>query len=122
MWSASGERAAGGDPRWLWRVRRGHRLDVWNDSDRATLHLSQTMQCGGQVPGRTQRRGIQGNEKAVDGAGQRSLPDVECPGSVRTFGGLCRAVASANPESRGNVGTLQQGGAVQVSPGQFDRG
>ena len=49
--------AAGGDPRWLWRVRRGHRLGLWEHGARATLHFSQAAQCRGQVPGGTQRGG-----------------------------------------------------------------
>ncbi len=37
---ASGERAASRGQRWLWGVRRGGGLGVWNHSRRATLHLS----------------------------------------------------------------------------------
>jgi hypothetical protein len=95
--------AAGGDQGWLWRVRRGHLLGLWLHSARATLHFSQAAQCGGQVPKGTQRRGAQGNEEAVDGAGQCHLPSRKCPGSEAAFDGLCRAVASANSQSRGDL-------------------
>ena len=105
-WSAPGDGAAGGDPRWLWRVRRGHRLGVWNHGARTTLHFSQTTQCRGQVPGGTQRGDEQGNEEAADGAGQCHVSSRECPGSEAAFDGLCRAVASANPPSA--VATLER--------------
>ena len=75
--SAPGDGAAGGDPRWLWRVRRGHRLGVWNHGTRATLHFSQAPQCRRQVPGGTQRGDEQGNEEATDGAGQCHLSSRE---------------------------------------------
>ncbi len=61
--AAPGEGAAGGDPRWLWRVRRGHCLGLWKHGDRATLHLSQTAQCRRQVPQGTQRGGRNKEER-----------------------------------------------------------
>jgi Transposase, Mutator family len=102
--STSRERAASGDPRWPWRVRRGHRLGLWKHGARATLHVSQAAQCRRQEPRGTQRGGEQGNAEAVDGAGQRHLSSRECPGSETAFDDLCQRVASAHPQSRGNVG------------------
>jgi hypothetical protein len=55
--------------RWLWRVRGGVGLGVWVQCRRAALHFSQIAQCRRQVPGGTQRRGEQGDEKAAPGAG-----------------------------------------------------
>src|SRR6266568_3841792 len=72
-----GNGAAGSDPRWLWRVRRGHRVGLWEHSARAALHFSQAAQCRGQVPGGTQRGGEQGDEKTAHGAGQRHLSGRE---------------------------------------------
>src|SRR5713101_7027518 len=83
---APGDGAAGGDPRWLWRVRRGHRLGVWKHGARATLHFAQGTQCRGQVPRGTQRRGAQGNAEAVAGTSECCLPGGECRGSKRTVG------------------------------------
>jgi hypothetical protein len=77
-WLASGDGTAGSDQGWLWRVRRGHRLGVWKHRDRAALHFSQAAQCGGQVPGGTQRGREEGNEETAHGAGQCHLPSREC--------------------------------------------
>ena len=69
---------------------------LWKHGDRATLHFSQTAQCGGQVPRGTQKEGERGNEEAAHRAGQRQLSSGECPGSETAFGRLCRLLANAN--------------------------
>jgi hypothetical protein len=99
---ASGEGVAGRDPGWLWRVRRSHRLGVWDDHPRAALHFSQAAQCGRQMPRGTQREREEGGKKGADGASECGLSSRECPRSQRAFGHVCSHVGWANAASGGN--------------------